>query len=126
MKVKCNNCGLVYESSETIYGMPVKCVECKAFFTAFPIPAQSVPAQGMSKEELSELSTPSHYNIAIQPVDYIAANNMDFFHGNVIKYVTRWQGKDGIKDLEKAMDYLQRITAMAKAGHYGEKHKSNN
>jgi len=101
----------------------IGCNECGNYFT---IHAQSVPAQGMSKEELSELSTPSHYNIAIQPVDYIAANNMDFFHGNVIKYVTRWQGKDGIKDLEKAMDYLNRITAMAKAGHYGEKHKSNN
>lgn len=102
----------------------VLCVGCNKMFS-FGV-AQSVPAQGLSKEELSELSTPTHYRVAIQPVDYIAANNMDFFHGNVIKYVSRWQGKDGIKDLEKAMDYLQRITAMAKAGHYGEKHKSNN
>lgn len=51
-----------------------------------------------------------HYRIrAIQPWDYIAANNLGYFEGNVVKYVTRWREKDGVKDLEKAMHYLQKL-----------------
>lgn len=48
-----------------------------------------------------------HYKTkAIQPVEYIYANGLDFFEGNVIKYVTRWRTKNGIKDLEKARHYI--------------------
>ena len=49
----------------------------------------------------------SHYkNKAIQPVQYIHANGIGFFEGNVIKYVTRWREKGGVKDLEKAKHYI--------------------
>jgi hypothetical protein len=44
---------------------------------------------------------------AIQPVQYIHANNLGFCEGNVIKYVTRWKDKNGIKDLEKAKHYIE-------------------
>lgn len=48
-----------------------------------------------------------HYKgFAIQPIEYIHANNIPFAEGNVIKYVTRWKGKGGIKDLEKARHVL--------------------
>ena len=48
-----------------------------------------------------------HYKTkAIQPVEYIHANGLGFCEGNVIKYVTRWKEKNGIKDLEKARHYL--------------------
>lgn len=43
---------------------------------------------------------------AIQPVEYIHANGIGFFEGNVIKYVTRWRDKGGIADLEKAKHYI--------------------
>lgn len=43
---------------------------------------------------------------AIQPIEYIWANNLGFSEGNVIKYVTRWKDKGGIKDLEKARHHL--------------------
>lgn len=49
-----------------------------------------------------------HYkNQAIQPVEYIHANNLDFFEGNVVKYVTRWRNKNGLADLEKAKHYIE-------------------
>ena len=49
-----------------------------------------------------------HYkNQAIQPVEYIHANNLDFFEGNVVKYVTRWRNKNGMADLEKAKHYIE-------------------
>jgi|GEM_PF-1005409 len=48
-----------------------------------------------------------HYkSLAIQPVEYIHANKIGYFEGNVIKYVTRWRAKNGVKDLEKAKHYI--------------------
>lgn len=45
----------------------------------------------------------SHYkDLPIQPIEYIHANNIPFPEGTVIKYVTRWRNKGGIKDLRKA------------------------
>jgi hypothetical protein len=48
-----------------------------------------------------------HYkNMAIQPVEYMHANGIGYFEGNVIKYVSRWRAKNGIPDLLKAKHYL--------------------
>jgi len=50
----------------------------------------------------------NHYkDLAIQPVEYIHANGIGYFEGNVIKYVSRWRAKNGIKDLEKAKHYIE-------------------
>lgn len=49
-----------------------------------------------------------HYKtLQIQPVEYIHANQIGYFEGNVIKYVTRHRNKNGKQDLEKAIHYLQ-------------------
>lgn len=49
----------------------------------------------------------SHYKgLKIQPVEYIHANKLGYFEGNVVKYVTRWKTKGGIADLEKARHYI--------------------
>lgn len=48
-----------------------------------------------------------HYkDLKIQPIEYIHANGIPFAEGSVIKYVTRWRAKGGIKDLEKARHFL--------------------
>ncbi len=49
----------------------------------------------------------SHYKKGIQPWEYIEANHLDFFQGNVIKYVTRYEEKNGVEDLRKAQHYLE-------------------
>jgi Protein of unknwon function (DUF3310) len=49
-----------------------------------------------------------HYKkLKIQPVEYIHANGIGYFEGNVIKYVSRWRDKNGTTDLEKAKHYLE-------------------
>lgn len=49
----------------------------------------------------------NHYkDLKIQPVEYIHANNLPFIEGNVVKYITRWRAKGGVKDLEKARHYI--------------------
>lgn len=51
----------------------------------------------------------THYKTAIQPVQYIHANNLNFFEGNVIKYITRHRSKGGKADLEKAIHYIEML-----------------
>ena len=52
----------------------------------------------------------NHYkDLKIQPVEYIHANGLDFFQGNVVKYVTRHKAKNGEQDIRKAIHYLNLI-----------------
>ena len=49
----------------------------------------------------------NHYkDMPIQPVQYIHANNLTYFEGCVVKYVSRWRRKNGIEDLKKARHFL--------------------
>ena len=52
---------------------------------------------------------PDYYRSGIETADYIESNKMDYFQGNVIKYVTRYKRKNGLEDLKKAEWYLQRL-----------------
>ena len=60
----------------------------------------------------------NHYKgLKIQPVEFIHANGIGYFEGNVIKYVWRADLKGGIEDLEKAAWYIAReIARRAKGG----------
>ena len=52
----------------------------------------------------------THYKVKqIQPWDYIAANELGFFEGNIVKYVSRWKDKAGVEDLKKARHYLDKL-----------------
>lgn len=47
-----------------------------------------------------------HYKkCKIQPIEYIHANGLDFFQGNIVKYITRFRHKNGKQDLEKIKHY---------------------
>ena len=63
----------------------------------------------------------SHYRgCAIQPVEYIYANGIGYFAGNVVKYVTRYKQKGGADDIRKAIHYLEMILQFE----YGESRDS--
>jgi len=52
----------------------------------------------------------AHYAVkAIQPWDFIIANNIGYLEGNIIKYISRWKDKGGVEDLKKAQHYLQKL-----------------
>jgi hypothetical protein len=53
---------------------------------------------------------------SIQPWDYIASNDIGYFEGNIIKYVSRWKDKGGVQDLEKARHYLDKLIELQDAG----------
>lgn len=63
-----------------------------------------------------DVSSQPHYTVsAIQPIDYINANGLDFLEGNIVKYVTRWRHKNGLEDLEKLVDYAKRLLTREQA-----------
>jgi hypothetical protein len=50
----------------------------------------------------------NHYkDRGIQPVEYIAANDLNFFEGSAVKYITRHRSKGGVSDLKKAIHLLE-------------------
>ncbi len=50
-----------------------------------------------------------HYQMDIEPIDFILANELGYCEGNVIKYVSRHQRKNGREDILKAIHYLEFI-----------------
>ena len=50
-----------------------------------------------------------HYQQPIEPIEYTMANGLGFCEGNVIKYVSRHQRKNGKEDILKAIHYLEFI-----------------
>lgn len=52
----------------------------------------------------------------IQPIEFIEANNLSYSQGNVIKYVCRYQDKDGLKDLQKARVYIDYLIQKLEKG----------
>lgn len=59
-----------------------------------------------------------HYkDLAIQPVEYAYKNKLDFFQGNVVKYITRFRDKNGLEDLKKAKHFIDLLIQFE----YGEK-----
>ena len=50
----------------------------------------------------------NHYKkLAIQPIEYIMANDMKYCAANIVKYATRAEHKNGVEDIEKIIHYAQ-------------------
>lgn len=61
----------------------------------------------MSKKHSDKQIGGEHYKrMKIQPTEFIAANDIPFIEGNVIKYVCRHAHKNGKEDVLKAIHYL--------------------
>ena len=58
-------------------------------------------------ESLKQQIGGNHYkDMAIQPLEFIMANNLPYCESNIIKYVCRYKSKNGLQDLLKAKHYL--------------------
>lgn len=55
---------------------------------------------------------PKHYEDT-KLMDLLIEKRTPFAEANIMKYVYRWDKKDGIKDLYKARDYLAALIAYA-------------
>lgn len=67
------------------------------------------------KDTGTDAINPSYYaRFAIQPIKFIRDNNLTFWQGNVVKYVCRADAKNGLEDIEKALNYLLKERAYLK------------
>ena len=49
-----------------------------------------------------------HYkDFKIQPIEFITKNKLSFIQGNIIKYVCRFDKKNGNEDIDKAIHYCE-------------------
>lgn len=82
----------------------------KASGGTLPTPSSSTTTTQVSKYN------PAHYQRGtIEPWDFVAAQGLDFFLGNVVKYITRAGHKkyeDELDDLLKAKVYLEKKIAL--------------
>lgn len=65
------------------------------------------------------MNCPEHYDNTIQPWEYMqscgtAEEYRGYLRWNVLKYISRYTKKDGIKDLKKCKDYLEELIEFEK------------
>lgn len=85
----------------------------------WPIYAGNIETETEAEADFDVVNKPEHYNTnlpeGVEVIDIIAAQTATLggmqavAQANVIKYVLRWQKKNGVQDLEKARFYLNRL-----------------
>ncbi|ECR3484364.1 DUF3310 domain-containing protein [Listeria innocua] len=96
---------------------PIEKYKAKKTETTDPVEKFQTAWKGLIKSRLIEftdtsdnINNPSHYTAGgIETLDYIKAKVSDYPSyavGNIFKYVSRYEHKNGIEDLKKAQFYL--------------------
>lgn len=63
----------------------------------------------MSSLDTQQVGGTHYENLAIDPFSYSDANHLDARQHSIIKYVTRFREKEGIKDLRKARSIIDQL-----------------
>ncbi len=50
--------------------------------------------------------------------DRVTRLGLDYFQGQITKYVERWKKKNGVQDLEKAQHFLEKYIEEARKGNF--------
>jgi hypothetical protein len=66
---------------------------------------------------------PPYYKSSYMHWDFAIKVGLGYLDGCTTKYVTRWRGKEGLKDLQKAWNYLEKLIEV---GDYGLQRKNVN
>lgn len=62
------------------------------------------------KEIKADKIQPGYYHKGkVDTIKFCLENNLNFLQGNVVKYIVRYKEKNGLEDLNKAMEYLKRL-----------------
>lgn len=68
----------------------------------------------MYAEKEKDKSSPTHYGGDWRVGIFIKEQNLNFFEGNIVKYICRYKFKNGIEDLIKARNYLDQLILLEK------------
>jgi hypothetical protein len=79
--------------------------------TGKPPEVKKLDPKGMRKPQCpagDNVVLPKHYaRFQIEPIRFIGENRLNFFQGNVIKYILRYDAKNGLEDVRKAKRYCR-------------------
>lgn len=90
-------------SSSYAYKLKAIATGKEDWFLPAPVPAPEPAPQTALDVQVGG----DHYKkLKIQPIEFIHANGIPFIEGNIIKYITRWREKNGVRDLEKVKHYV--------------------
>lgn len=112
--MKCPNCGSIinFQTERRIDG-DTKCLGCghsgptKSFIVKKPEEKKATDVQEGGQ----------HYkNMKYQPVVFAHNVSLSFLEGNVVKYITRYEFKNGLEDLKKVKHYIELMLQLV----YGE------
>lgn len=107
----CPTCALSWSGVEMARGCCEEKVTPEDYYDVVPDARPEAPVRAVDRQEGG-----NHYkDCAIQPIQYIFANELGFAEGNVIKYVSRWKAKNGVEDLRKARHYLDLLIEQVEA-----------
>ena len=70
-------------------------------------PSGEMPEWVDEENPLDRQEGGSHYDLPIQPLEYIHANGLGYIEGNIIKYATRHSSKNGAEDIKKIIHYCE-------------------
>jgi DNA polymerase III delta prime subunit len=69
-----------------------------------------------------DVNSPAHYTQgSMETIEAIEGLNLNYHQGNIIKYVSRYNMKGGIQDLQKARWYLDRLILLEERSIWKEK-----
>lgn len=85
--------------------IPYKCNKCGWYLGS----GDKHSCQEINHLKENQIGGQHYKSFKVQPIDFIEANDLGFSVGCIIKYVCRYKHKNGIEDLEKAKDYIERL-----------------
>jgi hypothetical protein len=119
MKLENGGCGVGWECPKKAQGInqdplgyaAAQSLGLQGTSVVSPKQADALDAlENMHKFFEDPIKRPNHYaRYAIEPITFIMANNLPFCVGNVVKYVLRYDAKNGKEDLLKARRYIDMI-----------------
>lgn len=98
----CPDCGRILNATDSGYTCPI--CGWKSF---------STHPQKKDEPGFDFVNSPPHYTTPIECIEAIKAalgtSFKAYLQGNILKYVWRYEKKNGVQDLEKAEWYLKRL-----------------
>jgi hypothetical protein len=59
--------------------------------------------------ERDEVNPDYYLDMKITPSEYITANELNWEQSNIVKYISRYKGKNGKQDLLKVIKYAKKL-----------------
>lgn len=107
--MSCGNCNYSVLGTRNTISNDSTCYTCQNYsnWNGGTSRIDIIGQNGNTGEHYREVPQNSYGNWEVG--DFIYSRNLDFFQGNIVKYVDRFRRKNGKEDLLKARTYLDKL-----------------